>query len=130
MRVTRLIREYVEKTIKAKLVYGEPTEQFNAARKRLDDAEQEIERKVEAYAKKLIEEASPGLPEGFKIYLCDTYGYVRSSHYDAPLAKAAAAHEREVREKRNTAIETILLELELGATKADLERLIAEALDK
>ena len=130
MRVTKLIREYVEKTITAKMPYGEPTEQFKAARKRLDDTEQEIERKVDEYAKKLIEEASPGLPEGFKIYLCDSYGYVRSSHYDAPLAKAAVAHEREVREKRKTAIETILLELELGATKADLERLIAEALEK
>ena len=129
MRVTKIIREYVEKTINAKLVYGEPTEQFKTARKRLDDAEREIERKVDEYARKLIEETNPGLPEGFKIYLCDAYGYVRSSYYDAPLAKAAAAHEREVREKRNTAIESILVELELGATKADLERLIAEAIN-
>ena len=98
MRVTKLIREYVEKTITAKMPYGEPTEQFKAARKRLDDAEQEIERKVDEYAKKLIEEASPGLPEGFKIYLRDSYSYVRSSYYDAPLAKAAGAHEREIRE--------------------------------
>ena len=130
MKVTKPIHEYVEKTITAKMPYGEPIEQFKAARKRLDDAEQEIERKVDEYAKKLIEEASPGLPEGFKIYLCDDHGYVRSSHYDAPLAKAAAAHAREVRERRNAAIESILVELELGATKADLERLIAEALEK
>lgn len=130
MRVTKLIREYVEKTITAKMPYGEPTEQFKAACKRLNDTEQEIERKVDEYAKKLIEEASPSLPEGFKIYLCDSYGYVRSSHYDAPLANAAGAHEQEIRKKRNAAIESILLELELGATKADLERLIAEAVAK
>jgi hypothetical protein len=41
---------------------------------------------------------------------------------------AASVHEREVREKREKAIENILVELELGATKADLERLITEAI--
>lgn len=128
MRVTKIIREYVEKTINSKLVYGEPTERFNAARKNLDNVEQEVERKVEEYAKKLVEEANIGLPEGFKIYLSDTYSYIRSSHYNAPLAKAAIAHEKEICEKRAQAIESILVELELGATKADLERLIAEAI--
>lgn len=128
MRVTKLIREYVEKTITTKMVFGEPTEKFKAAKNLLDETRQSVDEKVEAYAKTLVEEANSGLPEGFKIYLSDTYGYIRSSHYDAPLAKAAATHEREVREKRKTAIETILLELELGATKADLERLIEEAI--
>lgn len=129
MRVTKIIREYVEKTINAKLVYGEPTERLHEARKALDDAEQEIERKVEEYAKKLVEEANANQPEGFKIYLSDTYSYVRTSHYNAPIAKAAAKHEREIREKRAQAIENILVELELGATKADLERLISEAIN-
>ena len=128
MRVTKIIRDYVEKTITTKMIFGEPTEKFKAARKLLDEAEQSVEEKVEAYAKTLVEEANSGLPEGFKIFLSGTYGYVRSSHYDAPLAKAAVAHEREVREKRKTAIESILLELELGATKADLERLIEQAI--
>lgn len=128
MRVTKLIREYVEKTITTKMAFGEPTENFKAARKLLDETEQSIEEKVEAYAKTLVAEANSGLPEGFKIYLSDTYSYIRSSHYDAPLAKAAAAHEREIHAKRKAAIESILLELELGATKADLERLITEAI--
>ena len=128
MRVTKLIREYVEKTITTKMVFGEPTEKFRAARNLLDETEKSVEEKVEAYAKALVAEANSNLPEGFKIYLSDTYSYVRSSHYDAPLAKAAVAHEREVREKRKTAIESILLELELGATKADLERLIEQAI--
>ena len=129
MRVTKIIREYVEKTINAKLVYGEPTEKFHAARKLLDETELAVEAKIEAYAKTLVEEANSGLPEGFKIYLSETYGYVRSSHYDAPLAKASATHEREIREKRKAAIESILVELELGATKADLERLIEQAVN-
>ena len=67
------------------------------------------------------------MPEGFKIYL-STSSVVNSSYYGAPLTKAAAAHEKEIRDKRKAAIETILVELELGATKADLERLIEEAI--
>ena len=43
---------------------------------------------------------------------------------------ASIAEEKRAREKRQEAIENILLELELGATKADLERLIAEAISK
>ena len=128
MRVTKLIREYVEKTITTKMAFGEPTENFKAARKLLDETEQAVEEKVEAYAKALVKEANSNLPEGFKIYLSETYGYVRSSHYDAPLAKAADAHEREIRKRRADAIDSILLELELGATKADLERLIEQAI--
>ena len=46
----------------------------------------------------------------------------------APLREAAAIHEQAIRKKRTEAIESILLELELGATKADLERLIEEAI--
>lgn len=128
MRVTKIIREYVEKTITNKMVFGEPTEKFKAAKNLLDETRKSVDEKVEAYAKTLVEEANSSLPEGFKIYLSDIYGYIRSSHYDAPLARAAAAHEREVHAKRKAAIESILLELELGATKADLERLITEAL--
>ena len=41
---------------------------------------------------------------------------------------ASNAHQKEIRDKRATAIERILVELELGATKADLERLISEAI--
>ena len=67
MRVTKIIREYVEKTINAKLVYGEPTEKFHTARKLLDETELAVEAKIEAYAKTLVEEANSGLPEGFKI---------------------------------------------------------------
>jgi hypothetical protein len=41
---------------------------------------------------------------------------------------ASNAHQKEIRDKRAAAVERILVELELGATKADLERLIEEAI--
>ena len=128
MRVTKIIREYVEKTITAKMPYGDPSKKFNEARKRLNNICEELNKKVESYATQLIEVANESQPVGFKLYLYNGYSLVCESCYDAPLAIAAGEHERAIRKKREDAIERILVELELGATKADLERLIAEAI--
>ena len=70
---------------------------------------------------------SAAYTEGFYIKLHSDFP-ITSSSYNSPLQCAAGSHERTMREKRAAAIEQILVELELGATKADLERLIAEAI--
>ena len=126
MRVTKLIREYVEKTITAKMPYGEPTATYKQHSKALNDLCTQLEEKVDAYAQELL--ASVGnLPEGFVIKR-SSYCVFNSSSYHSPMYDADQAHQRQVRENRAKAIENILVELELGATKADLERLIAEAI--
>jgi hypothetical protein len=127
MRVTKIIREYVEKTINSKLAYGAPKEEYEAASKKLNDLGTEINEKVEDYAAQLIAEAQPSLPEGFKLKLSN-YGAVNWTSYGSPMYDKSQAHIDEVKKKRAAAIESILVELELGATKADLERLIAEAI--
>ena len=127
MRVTKIIREYVEKTITAKMPYGAPTAEHKAACSKMNELLTEVNDKVVAYAKKLCEEATAQLPEGFYIKPHSDCP-ITSSSYGSPLQRAAITHEREVRENRQKAIEAILVELELGATKADLERLIAEAI--
>ena len=127
MRVTKIIREYVEKTINTKLVYGAPKEEYEAASKKLNDLGTEINEKVEAYAAQLIAEAQPSLPEGFKLKLSN-YNAVNWTSYDSPMYNKSQAHISEVKKKRAAAIESILVELELGATKADLERLIEQAI--
>lgn len=129
MRVTRLIREYVEKTIAERISYGEPTKAFAEAKKLMEEERAAAEKDVEAYAKMRLGNVNDRLPEGFKIYLTSS-SIVYSTHYDAPLGNAAREHEREVQRKRKEAIDNILLNLELGATKADLERLISEAVSK
>ena len=126
MRVTKIIREYVEKTIVAKMPYGEPTATYKQHSKALNDLCTQLEEKVDAYAQELL--ASVGnLPEGFVIKRSSSCIFNCSS-YHSPMYDADQAHQRQVRENRAKAIENILVELELGATKADLERLIAEAI--
>lgn len=127
MRVTKIIREYVEKTVKERMPYGKPTEANYEACTKMETLRKQVNDKVVEYATKLCEEATNELPEGFVISL---YGQnpITKSNYKSPLQEAAIAHEKEIRNRRAEAIEFILVELELGATKADLERLIAEAI--
>lgn len=127
MRVTKLIREYVEKTVTEKMPYGEPTAQYKAAREHMSALYENMNKQLRSAAKGLAEAANLELPEGFKLSV-QCGNLISMDDFHAPLRKAANAHEAEVRKKRTEAIESILLELELGATKADLERLIAEAI--
>jgi hypothetical protein len=126
MRVTKIIREYVVKAVTAKMPYGEPTITYKQHCQSLNDLTSQLNEKVNAYAEELL--ASVGnLPEGFTIK--KTYWSIfESSTWNSPMHLAASAHEREVCKNRERAIENILVELELGATKAELERLIAEAI--
>ena len=128
MRVTKIIREYVEKTVNTRLTFGEPVKKFQEAKKAMEEYRARAEKDILKYAECQLEAANRDLPEGFKLYIGSCNSIVRGSYCDAPLANEACAHEREIREKRRQAIESILVELELGATKADLERLIAEAI--
>lgn len=125
MRVTKIIREYIEKTIVAKMPYGEPTTTYKQHCQSLNDLTSQLNEKIDVYAEELL--AGIGnLPEGFTIKKSH-WSVFESSSWNSPMHTAAAVHERQVRENREKAIENILVELELGATKADLERLIAEA---
>lgn len=128
MRVTRIIREYVEKTITAKMPYGEPVQDYERESKALSDLRDRLEEQVDAYAKELLASVN-NLPEGFSITR-NNYHVFDYSSWNSPMHIASNAEEKRTREKRKAAVENILLELELGATKADLERLIAEAISK
>ena len=128
MRVTKIIREYVEKTITEKMPYGEPSQKFKKEQQKLSNLHRSLNNQVRTYAKSLVEAENCNLPEGFKLSV--TCGdLIGQTFWNSPLQCAAATHEQEIRKKRNAAIESILVELELGATKADLERLISEAIN-
>ena len=127
MRVTKRVETHVKKQIEAGMPFGAPTEEFDAAKKNMRDTVSEIDRKTREYVAQLCAETSAELPEGFKI-APTSYRLVDYSWYNSPLERAADKHEREICAARAKAVESILLSLELGATKADLERLISEAI--
>lgn len=126
MRVTKLIREYVEKTVTNALPFGAPREDYIAADRELNDLRDRLEEQVDTYAKELLA-GIDNLPEGFTIKRTHNCIFSASS-WDSPMYRASNTHQKEIRDKRAAAVERILVELELGATKADLERLISEAI--
>lgn len=126
MRVTKRIAEYVAKEVEKAIPYGAPVTDYEAACVRMNEMKTEINDKVLEYARKLCEEASAALPEGFVIKLNSEYP-ITSSAWCSPMDKAAINHKQKVRDQRAAAIESILVSLELGATKAELAGLIAEA---
>jgi hypothetical protein len=127
MRVTKIIREYVEKTVETKMSFGKPTADYKEAAAQMQEQRRLLNEQVTAYAVSLVKEANTTLQEGFVLSVA-CGDKITSTDYRAPLREENDKHQREVREKRRKAIDTILVELELGATKADLERLIAEAI--
>ncbi len=126
MRVTKIIREYVEKTVTAKMPYGAPMKEYQTADKELDNLCERLEKQVDTYAEELLASVN-NLPEGFTIKRSN-YRIFSASSWNSPMHCASNTHQQEIRDKRAAAVQRILLELELGATKADLERLIEEAI--
>lgn len=121
MRVTKLIREYVEKNVKA--IY-EPKieavgEEYQARKEALEEQLDDLVKQADVSARKIIADA------GFEIrynrdYFIHSYGgvYIKKLE-DENNAKRNALHA-EMREKIND----ILLNLELGATRAELDEMI------
>ena len=128
MRVTRLIREYVEKKVResypksvAELVYEEHN-------RKIKDALTEVNEKVYEYAKALAEElnAKYGFPADSSLRVRDHYNSITNRYdYDSEIYQAYQKARDERQTKIEEKIEEILLTLELGGSKADLDEMLA-----
>lgn len=128
MRVTRLIREYVEKKVResypksvAELVYEEHN-------RKIKDAITEVNEKVYEYAKALAEElnAKYGFPADSSLRIRDHYNSITNRYdYDSEIYQAYHKARDERQTKIEEKIEEILLTLELGGSKADLDEMLA-----
>ena len=128
MRVTKLIREYVEKKVHeaypkadAELIWEEKSRKANEALTKANDM-------IEAYAKKVVEELNAKF--GLGDYCLKTYesrNWLGTSYYgdcEEYQANRKAKNERE--EKINETTEEILITLEMGGTRADLDAMLAK----
>lgn len=131
MRVTKLIREYVEKTVSEKFDKQTSPEEIalKSLEKRMSEFHSEVNKQVEELINNAIDTlmVDASIPEDVKKTINNkqpsTIGYrIYNTEIDCKARKA-----RDTRNKaRDEAIENILLTLELGGTKADLDRMIAE----
>lgn len=128
MRVTKLIREYVVKKVNesypksvAELVWEEHS-------KSLDSAVTEAHERVFEFAKKLAEELNEkyGFPVDSNLRACNHHNSIASRYnYDSEIYQASRKAREERQKKIEEKIEEILLTLELGGSKTDLDEMLA-----
>lgn len=129
MRVTKLIREYVEKTVSEK--FKTPTNKEVELQKLKDKLSQFaniVDDEVRDFVNQRIADfvEQENIPQDI---LLKPSGYYVAVKYDTANSEISMASNRardERIKRKNEAIENILLTLELGGTKADLDRMIAE----
>lgn len=126
MRVSKTVREYIEKQVASKFpkteieLYQEQQEQIASK------MNQEYYDRVEKAKAEIIS----NLAKEYKIHeeeiaIRNNYGNVFST-FNTPTAMKANTAKSERQKAVNAKITDIIVALELGGTKADLERLLAE----
>lgn len=127
MRATKLIKEYVEKQVKARFPKSMDEILWDHETERMSKAITEANEKIEEYAQKIVAELNEkyNFSEEYKLKEYRDRCYVsNTSTYDCK-NYLASRKAREAREKKiNETIENILITLELGGTKAELEEML------
>ena len=133
MRVTKTIKDYVTRMVEE--IYSEPTEEEKAYSALKEAISAEIDRLNEKFKPMIKEEIKAfntihGLDKrtgGIRFrdsYICIYDSYDLESNTE--IGQKALEARRARRIKINEAIENIILTLELGGNKADLDRMLNE----
>lgn len=126
MKVTRLIREYVEKNVSDAYPLNNLKE-YDEVIIRVKEAREVYNHKVNEFCKLLISDLKKEyeIPEDWIFKFVDRCT-LEESGYDAEVSIKNRKHFDCVKEKRRSAIDEILLRLELGANRDELTRMISE----
>lgn len=126
MRVSKRIAEFVQQEVEKAIPYGAPTRDYHAASAAMFQTTQELNDKITEYAAQLVASVTD-LPEGFKISH-NSRCYVSCTDWNSLLSVARNAHEKKVRDQRKKAVDSILISLELGATRTELATIMKEVI--
>ena len=122
MRVTKLVREYVTKEVSK--VYDEP---IKNATKNYDEEKEMIENQFQAILDEANERAEAILSKhkGYEMKYCNKEPFMRSgSIFNYDKWNEGQLKANELRQEKLNKIDDILITLELGGTKAELEEMI------
>ena len=128
MRVTKLIREYIEKSVKAMPQFANLTPEeveYKALCDKLGTFRTSLDEQIKEMVTKAIADfrSENNIPEDVKIDRSQ-YSATVPSAYCTKLADKARAAERKRKEAQDEAINEILLSLELGADRKELEDML------
>lgn len=127
MRVTKTIKEYIEKQVKAAMAStSEAEEKWNKERQLVADFRESATKKLEGYASELIAEFYE--ENGFtpsNTWALIPSDWIKISEKGYLPSKYEADKAKNERTKAiNSAIENIIITLELGGNKADLDKML------
>ena len=129
MRVTKTVREYIEKKVAKKVYAKYEAEELEAKRQyeEINNFVKELEDTINEYVDKHIKmfvEEHPYAERGARERLVSFYNLINVAdrHMDSSVHNWYNRARTEIKEK----VDDIIVTLELGGTKADLERMISE----
>ena len=129
MRVTKIIREYVEKTVGAMPKFKEKSAEeivYDEMFSKIDKFKMGIADEVENFVKEAIDrfKKENNIPEDIEIKFQTSYYPVRSSMCGSQIAKEHDKQKNARIDAKVKAIEEILVNLELGGTRAELDEML------
>lgn len=126
MRVSKTVREYIEKQVVSKFPKTEIELQYEQQEQLANKMNQEYYDRVEKAKAEIIASmvAEYGTNEK-EIAVRHSYGNVFSA-FNTPTAMKANTAKSERQKAVREKIDDIIVSLELGGTKADLEKMLAE----
>ena len=128
MRVTKTVREYIEKQVSAIFPKVSELPETIAYKKVIDEREEKWE-KISAIAQAMLNEEvakiNATIPEGFHITEVEINRRTARDWHN-PLYKAGREAEEKLRKDKEEAVSDIIVSLELGGTKDTLEKMLAD----
>lgn len=124
MRVSKAVKEYIEKQVCAKYPKSENELKAEQVKELVNKANQEIAKLIEKAKKEISNQviAKYGLTEEMGKQNDASYSNYQFSTWNSPLEIKATTDKENRRKVINEKIENIIVTLELGGTKADLEK--------
>lgn len=126
MRVSKTVRDYIEQKVnEAYPITG--CEEYEQARKEVNDFCEQLDEAIEHLVKEQVKVFNAAHPSVADWGLTDrNVCHVIYHSYDSELERKSRAMKEEIERKRAEAIQNIIVTLELGGNKADLERMLSE----
>lgn len=128
MRVTKLVREYIEESVGKALNTPTTAEnEYKAFTEELYAFIHSVEEEVKQSIKEAIENyrIAHNIPDDIKISQTD-YSLIRYDTWGSAIRNEAEIQAKKRREAKERAIKDIMLTLELGGTKADLDAMLSK----
>ena len=127
MRVSKVVKEYIEKQVNARYPKTENELNYDKLSDITNKANEKYHKLMEQAKEKIIEEISKelGLPTKC-IDKKTNYSYSPFGTWGTKERELADIDRQNRRVEINQKIEDIIVTLELGGTKADLEKMLAE----